>query len=149
MEHIIRECQEADLYKLVELCGKHAEYERTSFNPEGKVTALRDALFGSHPKLYCLIVEADKSPVGYASYTFDFSTWDAATFLHMDCLYIEPAYRNFGIGELLIKRLREIALTKGCINVQWQTPDFNVRAIKFYRRIGGLEKNKVRFFLNP
>lgn len=148
MDHLIRECREDDLPKLIELCSKHAEYERTSFNPEGKLTALKNALLGSNPKLYCLIVENNKTPVGYASYTFDFSTWEGATFLHMDCLFIESEYRGFGIGEALINRLKEIAIKTGCVNVQWQTPDFNVRAIKFYRRIGGLEKNKVRFFLS-
>jgi GNAT superfamily N-acetyltransferase len=149
MDHLVRECREDDLPKLMELCAKHAEYEGAFFNSEGKLTALKNALFGNNPKLYCLIVENNETPVGYASYTFDFSTWDGAIFLHLDCLFIETEFRGFGLGEVLINKLKEIAIKRGCVNIQWQTPDFNVRAIKFYRRIGGVEKNKVRFFLSP
>ena len=86
--------------------------------------------------------------VGYASYTFDFSTWDVATFMHMDCLYLDEEARSFGIGEALIEKLKQIAIAKNCINIQWQTPEFNERAIKFYHRIGGTGKSKVRFTLD-
>ena len=34
-----------------------------------------------------------------------------------------------------------------CVLIQWQTPDFNKRAMKFYNRIGAKSKNKERFFL--
>jgi hypothetical protein len=34
-----------------------------------------------------------------------------------------------------------------CNHIQWQTPDFNKRAIKFYERIGGISKSKERYFL--
>jgi hypothetical protein len=45
--------------------------------------------------------------------------------------------------------LRDIAREKNCVNIQWQTPVFNKRAIKFYNRIGATGKDKVRFTLIP
>jgi uncharacterized protein YneR len=39
----------------------------------------------------------------------------------------------------------EIAKEKGCVNVQWQTPVFNEKAIRFYERIGGKALDKKRF----
>jgi len=148
MNYLIRDCHPEDISILVDLCQKHAEYESASFNPVGKEEKLKSALFGERPKLFCLIAEVGGTIVGYATYTFDFSTWDAATFMYMDCLYLEEDARGFGIGEALIEKLKQIAKDKNCINIQWQTPEFNKRAIKFYRRIGGIGKDKVRFFMD-
>lgn len=148
MDYLISDCNLDDIPAVVDLCQKHADYEKASFDPIGKEQKLRDALFGKRPQLFCLVVEIDGAVVGYASYTFDFSTWDAVTFMYMDCLYLEEKARGFGIGEALIEKLKQIATAKNCINIQWQTPEFNERAIKFYHRIGGIGKDKVRFSLN-
>ncbi|PZX95390.1 GNAT family N-acetyltransferase [Flavobacterium aquariorum] len=147
MKYLIRDCQPKDVYAVVDLCQKHADYERAPFDPIGKEDGLKNALFGEQPKLFCLVVEANETIVGYASYTFDFSTWDAASFMYMDCLYLEEEIRGFRIGEAIIEKLKQIAKDKKCINIQWHTPKFNEKAIKFYHRIGGTGKDKVRFFL--
>ncbi|KFF07535.1 GNAT family N-acetyltransferase [Flavobacterium reichenbachii] len=148
MEYIIRNCQITDLPKLVILCQKHAAFEKAVFYPEEKEEGLKKALFNEHPKLFCLVVATKETIVGYVSYTYDFSTWDAAAFLYMDCLFLEEEARSFGIGEVLIEKLKEKAAENNCVNIQWQTPQFNTRAIKFYNRIGAKGKDKVRFTLN-
>ncbi|WP_316634893.1 GNAT family N-acetyltransferase [uncultured Flavobacterium sp.] len=148
MEYSIRNCEVSDLPKLVVLCQKHAEFEKADYSPEGKEDRLKKALFDKLPKLYCLVVATDNDIVGYVSYTFDYSTWDAATFIYMDCLFLEEETRGLGIGEILIEKLKQIGTEKNCVNIQWQTPEFNERAIKFYNRIGGKGKDKVRFTLN-
>lgn len=148
MNYLIRDCQESDVNSIVHLCQKHADFERASFNPIGKEDALTEALFGEQPKLFCLVVESHETIVGYTSYTIDFSTWDAASFMYMDCLYLEDSVRGAGIGEAIMEKLKQIATTKNCINIQWQTPEFNERAIKFYHRVGGTGKEKMRFFLD-
>ena len=94
-----------------------------------------------------MVVEVDSIVVGYTSYTIDFSTWDAKQFLYMDCLYLEPDVRGYEIGEKLIDELKIIAQRENCVNMQWQTPVFNERAVKFYERIGAAGKEKVRFSL--
>lgn len=148
MEYIIRECTEKDLPKLVELCGKHSEFEQANYDPTGKQIALKKSLFSGIPKLFCSVIESSNNLQGYFSYTFDYSTWDAKTFLYLDCLYLEPEFRGQRIGEVVFEKLKEIAIQNGCVNIQWQTPIFNERAIKFYNRIGGAGKDKVRFFID-
>lgn len=148
MEYVIRYCRKEDLKTLVELCSKHAAYEQADYQPEGKEKLLEEALFSTTPRLYCLVIQSEDKVVGYASYTFDFSTWDAGVFLYLDCLYLESDFRSKGIGETLIKKLEAIAAQHHCVNMQWQTPVFNVRAIEFYQRIGGVAKEKIRFTLN-
>jgi ribosomal protein S18 acetylase RimI-like enzyme len=147
MDYLIRPCGENDLPALVLLCEKHAAYENAFYQSSGKEALLSAALFAGEPKLFCLVAESAQGIVGYASYTFDFSTWNAANFLHLDCLYLEPEYRGHGIGEAFIKILKDIAAQRGCTELQWQTPLTNHRAIKFYKRMRAEGKEKMRFSL--
>lgn len=147
LEYNIRPCVPLDLDKLMVLIEKHAESEKAVFTKEGKQARLQTALFSEHAPLNCIVVEVSGQVIGYATYTFDYSTWDAAWFIYLDCLYLEDDYRSYGIGQVLMEKVKEHGKTRGCVNMQWQTPDFNERAIKFYKRIGGTGKNKVRFTL--
>ncbi|HEY0057046.1 MAG TPA: GNAT family N-acetyltransferase [Pedobacter sp.] len=149
MEYNIRPCKESDITQLVALCRNHATYEDASYHATGKEELLSAALFADRPMLFCQVVESGEKLVGYFTFTLDFSTWDAGTFLHLDCLYLEPEVRGHGIGETIMLMLRDIAREKNCVNIQWQTPVFNKRAIKFYNRIGATGKDKVRFTLIP
>lgn len=148
MEYLIRPCEEKDLPRLVELCQKHAAHEQHPYDAEGKELLLSKALFSEKPSLYCLVVALGDEPQGYVSYTFDFSTWDARSFLHMDCLYLEPNIRSLGIGAIITDKLKAIARERACVNIQWQTPICNEGAIKFYYRIGATGKEKLRFFVD-
>ena len=148
MEFIIRECKERDLTELVELCRKHSEFEQANYDSTGKETLLKKSIFLDRPKLFCSVIESSNKLQGYFSYTFDYSTWDAKTFLYLDCLYLELSFRGQKIGEIVFDKLKEIAKQNDCVNIQWQTPIFNEKAIKFYNRIGGTGKEKVRFFID-
>ena len=147
MEYLIRDFQESDLKQLIELCSRHAAYEKAVYNAEGKEILLRNALLSAKPNLYCWIVMVGDEVAGYVTYTFDFSTWDAGHFLHLDCLYLEKKFRGFGIGSAIITKLKDVARKKNCINLQWQTPVFNESAIRFYVRSGGIGTDKKRFVL--
>ena len=92
---------------------------------------------------------AKNEVAGYATFTFDFSTWDAKYYLHVDCIYIEEKFRRLGIGKAVMKRLVDVAKSNNCVNLQWQTPVFNKMAIRFYERIGGKSLDKKRFFIFP
>jgi GNAT superfamily N-acetyltransferase len=141
----IRPVSRHDLAALIELCAEHAAYEGASYDPQGKVESLTRALFAPHPRLYAWVVEQRGRLVGYATATQEFSTWDAACFLHMDCLYLREETRGLGPGRQFVMEIASLAYRLGCVNVQWQTPVWNERAIRFYQRLGGEGKEKVRF----
>lgn len=147
MEHRIRKIEKEELPRLVEMCESHAIYENAIYNPIGKQALLSALLFDKHPKLFCYVIEVNKNIAGYFSYTFDTSTWDAKSFLYLDCLYLEPEYRGQKIGDKVFEKLVAIAKENDCVNIQWQTPSFNETAIRFYKRIGATGKEKVRFFI--
>ena len=148
MNYQIRPAISADIAAIITLCKEHAAYEQAIYDETGKADALSTYLFGEQPRLFCLVVEIDGQLMGYATYMPEFSTWDAAFYLHMDCLYLKETTRGNGIGEQLMKNLQQEANRLGCTHIQWQTPEFNERAIKFYTRIGAKAKSKVRFYLD-
>jgi GNAT superfamily N-acetyltransferase len=148
MEYLIRDFQETDVDQLVILCAKHAAHEQVYFNPEGKASRLTKALSSKHPSLHCWVVVVKGQVAGYTSFTFDFSTWDANYYLHLDCIYLEEQIRGLGIGREILKRLLEIARQTKCVNLQWQTPVFNEQAIRFYEQVGATSLTKNRFFIS-
>ena len=145
---IIRFAEPNDLDGILSLCQAHAEFEKSEYNFEGKKEGLSKNLFQEHPTLYCLVVQKDNELVGYATYMPQFSTWDATFYLYMDCLFLTDGSRGFGIGEQLMDLIKKESVRLGCTHIQWQTPTFNIRAIKFYNRIGATSKDKGRFFLS-
>ena len=143
----IRFAKTGDLEALIELCQHHAEYEKSEYNKAGKKEKLAADLFSNTPKLYCLVVEADNMLVGYATYMKQYATWEAREYVYMDCIYLKEFVRGLGIGQKIIARIKVEATKLRCDLIQWQTPDFNTRAIQFYKRIGAFSKSKERFFL--
>ncbi|MEX2346994.1 MAG: GNAT family N-acetyltransferase [Balneolaceae bacterium] len=144
---LIRFAEEADIPEIIELCQQHAEFERAEYNETGKQEKLKKHLFSSPSGLKCLIAEVEGNIAGYACYIKQFSTWDADFYIYMDCLFLNDNYRGYGTGEKMMDRIKEETRKLGCSLIQWQTPDFNNRAMKFYRKIGAYSKSKERFFL--
>ncbi len=148
-EYQIRYAEKKDLNDLVDLCELHAIFERSDYDKTNKKELLNKHLFSDTPSLYALVVDMDDKLIGYASFMKQFSTWDAAPYIYMDCLFLKEGTRSLGIGAELMEKIKEESRNMGCDLIQWQTPDFNTRAIKFYKRIGGISKAKERFFLDP
>lgn len=147
MEYTIRKLNPGDVPALVKLCAKHAEYEKEIYNQKNKVELLTEALFKENPVLFCYVATAANIPIGYATYTKEFATWAAAYYVHMDCLFLIARARGKGVGEALVKAIASEADALGC-EMQWQTPTFNIRALKFYNRLGAITKSKARLYLN-
>ena len=77
----------------------------------------------------------------------DFSTWTGRRFLHLDCLFVRQDCRGSGIGAALLYAVRAYAAARSLSEVQWQTPDWNEDAARFYRRQGASMLRKSRFVL--
>jgi GNAT superfamily N-acetyltransferase len=137
----------SDLAILVNLCAEHAHYERAAFDPAGKAELLVAALFSNPARLRAWIAWNGDQALGYASASREFSTWSARNYLHLDCLFLREAARGRGIGTALLRTAIGAASAEGLCELQWQTPDWNEPAIRFYRRLGADAKAKLRFTL--
>jgi GNAT superfamily N-acetyltransferase len=147
---LVRSALISDVARIFELCALHAQFERATFNLTYKQSLLTEALFVSNgfagePKLYCWVAEVDKRVVGYATATIDFSTWQCASYLHLDCIYIEQEFRGHGLGKQLMHFVYQFARIRQIKQVQWQTPLWNVDASNFYHQLGAVSFEKRRF----
>ncbi len=144
----IRFAEKKDLPQIIDLCKEHAKYEQADYERKNKSELLSKFLFGQNPCLKCLVIEQENLIVGYATFIKQFSTWDADFYIYLDCLYLKENARGNGLGGLLMGKISEYAKNQKCSIIQWQTPDFNKKAIDFYRKFGGISKSKERFYLN-
>lgn len=144
----IRRALPGDLDVLLRLCSEHASHEGAGPGLIVNRQVLAQALFCTPPRLHAWVAESfDGSVVGYVTASAGFSTWQAAEFLHMDCLYLREGWRGAGTGAAMLDVLVDFARREGFEEIQWQTPAWNVDAARFYRRRGAEEKSKRRFFL--
>ena len=143
---LIRQAKEGDIDQLIELCGLHAAYEKSKFDPNGKKEKLLSHFFHGPSGIQCIIVESQEKLLGYATFIRQFSTWDAAYYVYLDCLYLREEIRGQGIGKKLMEKVKMYADREQCSHVQWQTPSFNKPAIEFYKGLGAYSKTKERFF---
>nr|WP_315430236.1 GNAT family N-acetyltransferase [uncultured Albidiferax sp.] len=141
----VRSAGPDDAEQLTVLCRAHAEFERLDFGAHGFAQRLAAAL--SRAELHAWLALDGAQAVGYASASRVFSTLQAAHYMHMDCLYLAPAWRCQGLGRALMQAVRDHAQVQGCTQLQWQTPDWNHAAIGFYRRAGAIGLPKQRFSL--
>lgn len=153
----IRLLETRDLPEFVALCEEHATYERADWIPRDRIGALQSLLIDSDTAR-CWVVEArggeeqvlDRQDrlAGFATASLELSTWDAAHYLHLDCLYLRESYRGQGLGRALFARVAAEVEKLGAINLQWQTPGWNEDAIRFYQRLGASSKPKLRLTLD-
>jgi len=144
----VRPVAPGDLDVLVALCVEHAEYERASLALRPDASQLGRALFGESPRLFGWLARMGDEPAGYATASSEFSTWTSSEYLHVDCLYVRAHARNRGIGRLLLDAIAAHARRSGIVEMQWQTPDWNTGAIRFYCRYGAIGIAKQRFVLS-
>lgn len=141
----VRRALPADAESLLPLIREHAAFERSVATCTAE--ALRAAVSGDLPRLLAWLAEQDSEPVGYAAATVDFSTWSGQPYLHLDCLFVGPHHRGLGIGAELLRMVRSYAASHGITELQWQTPDWNEDARRFYVREGASAARKMRFHL--
>ncbi len=143
---MIRPAKLDDMAHLKELIEAHAIHEGAPFNNGFQNTeSLTKLVFGDAPRIFLWVAEMDAGLVGYMSATIDYSTWNAAPFVYLDCLYLTHDARGQGFGLKFIKTLDAFAAARGISEIQWQTPPDNDIGLGFYRHIGAAELPKRRF----
>ncbi|MEV1128784.1 GNAT family N-acetyltransferase [Agromyces sp. NPDC049794] len=124
----------------------HIDYERSStvMPADWSITVGQLIAAGD---LVIVVAWLGASAVGYASVTTDVATWSGRRFAHLDCLFVAERYRGANIGRLLVDAVAEHVRSLGLQELQWQTPDWNTGAIRFYERLGATHRPKARFAL--
>ena len=113
-----------------------AEYERLAESVTATEDLLREALFGERPSAEAVIGYDGDTPVSFALFFHNFSTFIGRPGLYLEDLYVKPALRGRGIGRAMLRYLAQLAKERGCGRLEWAVLDWNERAIKFYKSLG-------------
>ena len=132
----IRPAHVNDVPIILQLIRDLAHYERAPDEVVATEEQLADVLFGERPVAEVLLAFERGSPVGFAVYFYNFSTWLGRPGLYLEDLFVRPEKRGKGYGRSLLVELARIARDRGCGRMEWAVLNWNEPAIKFYRALG-------------
>jgi hypothetical protein len=128
----LRFADETDVETILGLIRGLADYERLSHEVTADAATLHRSLFGTRPVAEVVIAEVDGTPVGFALFFHNFST-----FLGLPGIYI---------GRALLSYVARLAKERGCGRLEWTVLDWNAPAISFYKKLGGRMLDDWRIF---
>lgn len=132
----IRAGERGDVRLIAELIRGLARYERLEDEVTMTEERLEAALFGPRPYAETLIAENDGTPVGFALFFHNFSTFLAQPGIYLEDLFVLPEHRGEGVGKALLEKLAHVAVERECGRLEWAVLDWNESAIGFYERLG-------------
>lgn len=133
----LRKAQPGDAGLVLYFIKKLAEYEKLLDQVEADEETLHQSLFVKKAA-QVLIAEEDGTPIGYALYFYNFSTFTGRPGLYIEDVFILPEHRGKGYGTQIFRRLANIALEEGCARMEWICLDWNEPSLQFYRNMGAV-----------
>lgn len=133
---VIRPAVVGDSAVIVQFIEELAEYERLRHQCQATPEAIRQHLFGSAPKAEAVLAEWEGTPVGFALFFHNFSTFLAKPGIYLEDLYVQPQMRGRGIGKALLVHLAQLARERDCGRLEWSVLDWNEPSVAFYRSLG-------------
>ena len=118
-----------------------AAYEKMEDQVIADETLLETWIFEKR-KAEVLLAFEGGTPVGFALFFHNFSTWLGRAGIYLEDLFVLPEYRGRGYGKLLLKRLARIAVQRGCGRLEWACLDWNEPSIAFYKSVGATALNE-------
>jgi len=133
---------------MVELDRQLARFEKLPEPSEAESARLGAMIFDGG-RIEALVAERDGRVEGMAIFWEGLgSSFRARPFLFLEDLVVSESARSAGIGDALMRSLAREGVRRGVMRLEWSVLDWNVDAIRFYRRIGaGPQQDWVRYEL--
>ena len=112
-----------------------AAYENAESSVVADEAQIAKSLFEPGSPAQALICLADETPIGYAIYFYNYSSWQGRKGLYLEDLYISPQYRGCGAGQAILRYLAKTAIEEDCGRLEWSVLDWNTPAIEFYENL--------------
>ncbi len=132
---VIREAGEEDVSLILRLIRGLAAYEKLPDAVTGTEEVLYNSLFVRRAA-EVIIGEYEGTPVAFALYFHNFSTFQCLPGLYLEDLFVMEEYRGHGFGRAMLRRLAQIAKERGCGRFEWICLDWNENALALYRKLG-------------
>ena len=132
----IRAAKPGDEEAIFQLIRGLGEYEKLSHEITGTSQLLREHLFGEKTFAEAVLATSRETPVGFALFFYNYSTFLTKPGVHLEDLFVLPEHRGKGIGKSLLTKVESIARERGCGRLEWSVLDWNEPAIAFYKKYG-------------
>lgn len=132
----LRHAEENDVPLILELIKGIAAYEKLSHEVVATEALLRENLFGKKRYAEVVLGYENDTPVGFALFFHNFSTFTGRPGLYLEDLFVYEQYRGKGYGKALLLYLATIARERACARFEWVVLDWNKPAIDFYNSLG-------------
>ncbi|MBW2175547.1 MAG: GNAT family N-acetyltransferase [Deltaproteobacteria bacterium] len=131
----IRKAGADDAALILSFIRELAEYEKLSHEVVATEELLEETLFGERHTAEVLIGEYQGSPVAFALFFHNFSTFLGRPGIYLEDLFVKQVYRGKGLGRCMLAYLAHLARERGCGRLEWWVLDWNTPAIDFYRSL--------------
>jgi GNAT superfamily N-acetyltransferase len=138
----IRPAAADDMPLVLDFIRELAVYERLEHEVSATTADLATALFGPRPYAEVIFACLDGTPVGFALFFHNFSTFIGKPGIYLEDLFVRPHARGRGIGKRLLAWLARTTLERGCARLDWAVLDWNAPSIAFYRSVGAVAQDE-------
>ena len=142
----VRAAAVVDVPIILDLIRALATYERAPNEVSATEDQLVDVLFGQKPAAEVLLAFENATPIGFALFFHNFSTWLGRPGLYLEDLFVRPEHRGKGYGRALLVDLAKIAHERGCGRMEWAVLNWNEPAIEFYKKLGAKPLDEWKIF---
>ncbi len=132
----IRMATEDDILLILEFIKMMAEYEKLSHELVVTEESLRNYLFSNPPAAEVIIGEYESSPVAFALFFQNFSTFLGKPGLYLEDIFVLDYMRGRGFGRVMLTYLAKLATDRNYGRFEWVVLDWNTPAIEFYKSLG-------------
>jgi GNAT superfamily N-acetyltransferase len=142
----IRSATESDIPTILGFIRALAKYERLEDECVATEDGLRKTLFGQRAYAEVVFACVDGTPVGFALFFHNYSTFLGKPGIYLEDLFVDPAARGRGIGKRLLQWLAQTAVARDCGRLEWSVLDWNEPSIRFYKGLGAVLKSEWQIF---
>ncbi len=142
----IRNAVAADVPLILSFIQGIAAYEKLSHEVETTEQKLQDTLFGERKYAEVILAYESETPVGFALFFHNYSTFRAKPGMYLEDLFVQPEHRGKGYGKALLQQVIAIAKARNCGRVEWSVLDWNTPAIDFYKSMGAIAMDEWTIF---
>jgi len=134
---------------MLEIYRELATFERLP-PPNGEEAVRLGAMIFDTGRLEAFVAEVDGAVEGIAIFSEGIgSSFRARPMLFLEDLAVSEAVRSRGVGAALMTELAREGVARKALRMEWAVLDWNVDAMRFYRRIGaGPRKDWVQYTLD-
>jgi GNAT superfamily N-acetyltransferase len=136
MSFTIRRAGAGDEAIILAFIKKLAQYEKLSHEVTATETDIRDSFCSSSPRVFAEIGEWNNTPVAFAVWFYNYSTFHGRHGIYLEDLFVDPEHRGKGLGKSMLKHLAGICMAEGLTRFQWWVLNWNKPAINVYKSLG-------------